>query len=80
MAINKKLIHFKNKTDFDREVANGNILNTSIIFIQDTKEIWTHGTLYCYNKFNNLLTDLGDGSKYLTDNGTYKRVLLNRAL
>lgn len=46
MAINKKLIHFKNKENFDSEVANGNILDTSIVFIQDSKEISTHGTVY----------------------------------
>ena len=46
MAINKKLIHFKNKTDFDKEVANKNILDRSIVFIQDSKEISTHGTVY----------------------------------
>lgn len=33
MAINEKLIHFKNKENFDNEVANGNILDTSIVFI-----------------------------------------------
>ena len=46
MAINKKLIHFKSKENFEREVANENILNTSICFIQDSKEISTHGTIY----------------------------------
>ena len=46
MAINKKLIHFKNKENFDTEVANGNILDSSIVFIQDSKEISTHGTVY----------------------------------
>ena len=46
MAINKKLIHFKNKDNFDAEVANGNILDSSIVFIQDSKEISTHGTIY----------------------------------
>ena len=46
MAINKKLIHFKSKENFEREVANNNILDTSICFIQDSKEIYTHGTLY----------------------------------
>ena len=46
MAINKKLIHFKNKGNFDSEVANGNILDSSIVFIQDSKEISTHGTVY----------------------------------
>lgn len=46
MAINKKLIHFKSKQNFDTEVANENILDTSIVFIQDSKEISTHGTVY----------------------------------
>ena len=46
MAINKKLIHFKNKENFEKEVANENILDTSICFIQDSKEISTHGTIY----------------------------------
>ena len=46
MAINKKLIHFKNKENFENEVANNNILDSSIVFIQDSKEISTHGTVY----------------------------------
>ena len=46
MAINKKLIHFKLKSSFETELANNNILDTSIVFIQETKEIWTHGQLY----------------------------------
>lgn len=46
MAINKKLIHFNKKEDFDREVANGNILDHSIVFVKDSKEIYTHGTTY----------------------------------
>lgn len=46
MAINKKLIHFNKKTTFETERANGNILDTSIVFIKDSKEIYTHGQLY----------------------------------
>ena len=46
MAINKKLIHFKNKEKFEEELANNNILDSSIVFIQDSKEISTHGTVY----------------------------------
>lgn len=46
MAINKKLIHFKTKAAFTTELNAGNILDTSIVFIKDTKEIWTHGQLY----------------------------------
>lgn len=46
MAINKKLIHFKEKTNFDNEVANGNINDYSIVFVQDSKDISTHGSVY----------------------------------
>lgn len=46
MAINKKLIHFKTKAAFTTELNAGNIPDTSIVFIKDTKEIWTHGQLY----------------------------------
>lgn len=46
MAINKKLIHFKNKEKFEQELAKGNILPTSIVFIKNTQEIWTHGQYY----------------------------------
>lgn len=57
MAINKKLIHFKKYTDFvGSSGINGatsptkgyynNIPETSIVFIQDTNQIWTHGTFY----------------------------------
>ena len=62
MAINKNLIHFKNKETFEKQLSEGNILDTSICFIQDTKEIYTHGTLYCYNKWNTILTDNEDGT------------------
>ena len=46
MAINKKLIHFRTKAAFTTELNAGNIPDTSIVFIKDTKEIWTHGQLY----------------------------------
>ena len=80
MAINKKLIHFKNKEKFDEELANGNILETSIVFIQDSKEIYTHGQLYDGSKvdlskleeaISKIKTD-GDGLMYLNDKGEYE--------
>ena len=46
MAINKKLIHFTNKVNFLNEYNKGNILPTSIVFIQDAKQIWTHEEFY----------------------------------
>lgn len=68
MAINKKLIHFNKKEDFSKEVANGNILNHSIVFIKDSKEIFTHGEFYGQS----ITISSGDGTKFLTDDGTYK--------
>lgn len=51
MAINKKLIHFKNKEAFDRELQAGNIMDTSICWIPDSKFIYTRGTYwYCSSK------------------------------
>ena len=47
MAINKKLIHFKTKAAFEAQLKGNNILDTSIVFIQDANLIWTHGTYYC---------------------------------
>ena len=44
MAINKKLIHFKTKAAFEAQLNN--ILDTSIVFIQDANLIWTHGRYY----------------------------------
>ena len=42
--IEKIFIHFKNKQDF--LVEKDNIYDSSIVFIQDTQQIYTHGTYY----------------------------------
>ena len=64
MAINKKLIHFKSRDNFDRDVANENILDTSICFIQDSKEISTHGTIYSTVAWS-VLEDPFNGHEYV---------------
>lgn len=46
MAIDKKLIHFNRKEVFEEKLANNEILDTSIVFVKDSKEIYTHGNLY----------------------------------
>lgn len=53
MAIKNKFIHFKTRAAFDVNVLNptataddGNQFYNYTIFIQDTKEIYTHGTFY----------------------------------
>lgn len=67
MAINKKLIHFKQKTNFENEVANNNILETSICFIQDTKEIWTHGAYYATQRSVEEIETIVANSNTVTD-------------
>ena len=80
MAINEKLIHFKNKENFDNEVANGNILDTSIVFIQETKQIYTHGNFYDCNiedinelndKIDEILSDIYIETEVDAPNGVY---------
>lgn len=80
MAINKKLIHFRTKAAFTTELNAGNIPDTSIVFIKDTKEIWTHGQLYsCFP-----LPDAADGVTggiqigYAASGRNYALELLNK--
>ena len=57
-TINNKLIHFKSKSDFNSRYEEttdggstyGDFLGTSIVFIQDAKQIWTHGQFYDANE------------------------------
>ena len=49
MAIEKKLICFARLEEFERQLTAGNILDYSIVFIQDAKKIWTRGTYYDCN-------------------------------
>lgn len=80
MAINKKLIHFRTKAAFTTELNAGNIPDTSIVFIKDTKEIWTHGQLYSCSP----LPDAADGVTggiqigYAASGRNYALKLLNK--
>lgn len=82
MAINKKLIHFRTKAAFTTELNAGNIPDTSIVFIKDTKEIWTHGQLYSCSSYN--LPDAADGVTggiqigYAASGRNYALELLNK--
>ena len=60
MAINKKLIHFNSKENFDNKVANNEILDTSIVFVKDSKEFYTHGNLYKSVNWS-VLGEVGEG-------------------
>lgn len=49
MAIEKRFIHFKTFSKFKENLESGNILDTSIVFIKDTRQIYTHGEFYNYD-------------------------------
>lgn len=44
--ITNRFIHFKTKASFTSRLRAGDIQESSIVFIQDANEIWTHGTYY----------------------------------
>lgn len=44
--ITNKFVHFKTKASFTSRLGAGDIQESSVVFIQDANEIWTHGTYY----------------------------------
>lgn len=44
--ITNRFIHFKTKASFTSRLGAGDIQESSVVFIQDVNEIWTHGTYY----------------------------------
>ena len=46
MVYNEQFIAYGNRSAFNADLAKGKIKKTSIVFIEDTKQIWTQGTLY----------------------------------
>lgn len=44
--ITNRFVHFKTKANFTSRLGAGDIQESSIVFIQDANEIWTHGTYY----------------------------------
>ena len=42
-------IYAKTKALFEEQLNKGNILDEAIVFIEDTKEIWNHGTYFGHN-------------------------------
>lgn len=82
MAIDKKLIHFAKASNFATQLANGNINNTSIIFIDDTQQIWTHGKyFYCTDKWGgNNFSDYLDQAVKTTSSPTFAGLTITNAL
>lgn len=67
MAYSKKLIHFATRANFDAQLAANNILGTSICFIKDAKQIWTHGQFYSCPFTEEEIEQLFVGSKIKLD-------------
>lgn len=65
MPIKKKLINFKKQANFDTALQGGNILYTSIVFIDDTQKIWTHGTYF--SSLKEVLDKYSELSQSITD-------------
>lgn len=51
-VIHKRFIHFNQKSDFEKRRTAGDIPETSIVFIENTNEIWTHGVFYANGLFS----------------------------
>nr|DAR36533.1 MAG TPA: hypothetical protein [Caudoviricetes sp.] len=77
--INKRFLNFKTYAEFSRLNESGEIRPESIVWIADTNQMWTHGTLYSSiteeqaSKLAGILTN-GAGLKYLTDKLTYEEL------
>ena len=55
MAIDKKLIHFQSKNKFEEKNNAGEILDSSIVFVKDSNEIYTHGEEYQFVGWSKLI-------------------------
>lgn len=83
-----KFIYAKNKSDFENKINQ--ISQDSVVFIEDTKQIWTHGQYYAWSEkelqqlFGDKITNLeniiitdGNGDSYLSDDGTYHKISID---
>ena len=48
----ENFIYAKQKSLFEEALNNGDVLDEAIVFIEDTKEIWNHGTYFDGNTFD----------------------------
>ena len=46
----ENFIYAKQKSLFEEKLNNGEVLDEAIVFIEDTKEIWNHGTYFATGK------------------------------
>lgn len=79
--IYNKFISCQSTEVFNNYLASGEIVDQHVVFIMDTKQIWTHGVFYGgsqlssdqLSNLNKIITN-GDGNSVLTNNGTYKDI------
>lgn len=76
MAINKKFIHFKRKSTFQRELDAGNILNTSMVFISDSKQFYVNGQFFSENTLFDLNQLLENVSGELSETDTTNEAVI----
>lgn len=74
--IENTLLYFKTKTAFNTQLEADNIKNDSIAFIQDAKQIWTHGTYFDCSTFDP--SDIESSIQNITDNYTTKSEVAER--
>ena len=61
--ITNRFAHFKTKASFTSRLEAGDIQESSVVFIQDANEIWTHGTYYrCGNIWSTDFTTDKEGA------------------
>ena len=48
----ENFIYAKEKSLFEKALSNGEVLDEAIVFIEDTKEIWNHGTYFDGSTFD----------------------------
>lgn len=70
IPIKKKFINFKKQANFDTALQEGTILSTSIVFIDDTQKIWTHGVYFsslkeALDKYSELYQAISDAFSHM---------------
>ena len=63
------------------ETVDKNLYLNSIVFIEDKLQIWSNGKYYAANidwsnVLNNPIKTAGDGSEFLSNDGTYKNIAI----
>lgn len=64
----EKLIYSKTKRAFNKELDNNNVHEDAIAFIEDTKEIYTHGNYFDGNPNPTKVSQLENDVPYVIDN------------